>query len=487
MCTSKSPRSHVPAAVLASCLLALGGGALTACSPPDPVGTSVTNTTSDTSSESGSTYGGQEIDLREVRVGDRTFPARGVVFAAHDGADNNEPIVILSHLRAPTCSDESFEYPCPAGTEQLRYDTGMAYLGRALADQGFNVVIPDLTAVVHGGDVFTPYDQPAAWSAVVTPLLANVPGDPSRVGLVAHSRSAAFVDRAVADLGVDAVVSYGGFYDETSPAAHSDTVPVLELTGSLDSDVGLAAPKWVSAHPDAGNIESHVIPGLGHMLVNENMDDERIGCDVLDCPDAAAHKEIITAAALQWFRSALIDNVSSPQWETKYNSASTRSLRSGSIFVGPDAFSGVKLCTVPEPMGRELPPSLCPDPDDGVLDAFYTTQLGVVSDSASVAFAQPLRLPELLVAPLATAKEATALSVTLDLVMPDGSGAKKTVDIPAHHPALATLGDDTLGGTYLISGIKLADATDDIDASTVITGLTLHSPKPFILRGVVGR
>lgn len=50
-------------------------------------------------------------------------------------------LTLLSFSALASCAGPS---TCPESTEQIRYDQGMTYLGKALAERGYAVLIPDL-------------------------------------------------------------------------------------------------------------------------------------------------------------------------------------------------------------------------------------------------------------------------------------------------------------------------------------------------------
>lgn len=108
-----------------------------------------------------------QVDVGNVTVGDFTAPARGTFAESRDTA-GPKPLIVISHLRGPNCTGENYAYPCPSGTEEIRYDRGMNYLAHELAAQGYDVLIPDLGPVFIGSDVEGAYDQRELWKAVVT-------------------------------------------------------------------------------------------------------------------------------------------------------------------------------------------------------------------------------------------------------------------------------------------------------------------------------
>lgn len=77
------------------------------------------------------------------------------------------PVVVLSHLRVPTCDDLSFEHPCQKGTTKLHFDEGFLYLAEALAAQGYVSILPDLGPTMLPAYDSYPYSQENLWAQVV--------------------------------------------------------------------------------------------------------------------------------------------------------------------------------------------------------------------------------------------------------------------------------------------------------------------------------
>lgn len=108
-----------------------------------------------------------DIDLGGPRnPGEFRAPVRGQLYRpAH--ARGKAPLLVFGHLRAPACTDDLSRWPCPAGFEPMRYDLGMAYLGQALAEQGYAVLVPDLAPLYVAGALSAPYDQTTGWLRTV--------------------------------------------------------------------------------------------------------------------------------------------------------------------------------------------------------------------------------------------------------------------------------------------------------------------------------
>lgn len=473
---------------LLACALACALLALSACSPSP-------------SDHSGRARE-RAIDIGTVHAAGQDFPARGLLFPAagprpskgEDPASGSPasaegaPILIVSHLRSPNCEDGSFALECPQGVKEIRYDEGMAYLGEALSEEGFTVLIPDLGAVLSGGELTSPYDQVEAWTSVVGALLEEIPGDHSRIGLLAHSRSAAFADSAVGEFGADAILTYGGFYDETSSAPRTGQTPVLALVPELDSDVGFASMEYVAEYPASGRFTALTLPGFGHMLVNRKAPDERVGCDELECADAETHEEALVEAADAWFGRHLLGD-SGVRFDAPEGA---RILSSGGRFVGPESFTGGQVCRIPAPMSPEAPENPCPDAESGAVLAFPEVDLFAVEASASVEIPDGIVDPRLVLAPLAPA----AFPIRVDLLAEDGR--RYSASIEPSTPAIL-MGDEVASGAYFPSEVALAEADRDaspilvtdssapvIPAGTRIVSISIDAPRGVLLRGVVG-
>ena len=51
------------------------------------------------------------------------------------------------------------------------------------------------------------------------------------------------------------------------------------------------------------------VEGLGYLSVNRALSvagiDDRIGCDLMDCPDTATHEKVLTESATSWFAATM--------------------------------------------------------------------------------------------------------------------------------------------------------------------------------------
>ncbi|ACZ20208.1 hypothetical protein Sked_02390 [Sanguibacter keddieii DSM 10542] len=281
----------------------------------------------------------------EGRSGEFVAPSRGTLTVPHD-TGTALPVVVLGHLRAATCEDGSFRYPCPGGAS-VRYDVGMDYLADAIASQGYAVLAPDLAPVMLGHQVRGAYDQQSAWTETVRAQLAALDGgaqqgpsaellhggvdelrtalqvlDTSSVDWVVHSRSGMLVPSAAESLAPDhetrSIVYLATAHDlgtdtEAEPLdAPPPDVPSLGITGSEDSDVPEASTRWAAAHFDQDRREPlavGTVRGFGHNAFNEATasDDDRRACygepASASCPGTDEAQALAKQTVVEWLRA----------------------------------------------------------------------------------------------------------------------------------------------------------------------------------------
>ncbi|CED92363.1 MULTISPECIES: alpha/beta hydrolase family protein [Actinomyces] len=282
----------------------------------------------------------RDFDLGDVELGPQSnpgafrAPVRGVLVTP-DTEAQSAPLVIFSHLRTFGCADDTFGYPCARGVEEIRADRGMTYFGKALAAQGYAVLIPDLSPLWSGAELSAPYDQVAGWLATVGRMreeaIAASAGrdsvlgegltgavDASRTALIMHSRSAGIANAAVESWResaspITSLMSYGGDYgvpdgpeaDFAAPAPAY--VPLLAVDGDADRDVKQAGPMWLAEHigqPRSAPAISVRLPGYGHNYINRALSergfDDRVLDEGMEAPKAADHERMLTDVAVQW-------------------------------------------------------------------------------------------------------------------------------------------------------------------------------------------
>ncbi|WP_175956822.1 dienelactone hydrolase family protein [Schaalia sp. Marseille-Q2122] len=460
-----------------------------------------------------------DIDLGNTTAGEYSAPKRGVIVLPK-ASDAPAPLVVISHLRAPNCADGSFAYPCASGVEEYRFDRGMTYLGEALAAQGYAVVIPDLGGVFIGADTTAPYDQNAMWKEVVGGLVDMVTDagkardvlgvtalpqvDASTVGMVAHSRSGMMVDSARELFGEEvlkSVFAYGPAYDtfeleSISPA--SADVPYLAVVGELDSDVGPSANLWIGHYlPETREHPISVVqlPGLGHMFVNDAAaqagTDDRIGCDVLACPDASEHQRVMLETAIDWLNATLRGEASSlpvradqslpatvaglpARWLA--HTPGTLASVDASEFVGASEGSA-KVCVHADPMNPIQPENACPEPESGVVQSI--TEVNYLTDASATVEVAGARGMSVHVSPSGSHEPAASLTVELSLA----DGQRFTHTIPSSEAVLANRASADGNGIYHLGTIRIP--LDEAVAAGVVTGVRVTSDgAPVELKGV---
>lgn len=442
-----------------------------------------------------------DIDFGNVVDGQFAAPLRGLLVVPKPGskadkkfADAGSPLVVISHLRAPACANGVFAYPCAPNVEEYRFDRGMAYYGKLLAEQGYTVVIPDVAGIFVGADVSHPYDQNAMWkqsvSKFVDSLKSDIAGstdvfgvkdlpkvDFNNVGLLLHSRSGTVVEPALEVFGKDhvkSVFAYGPAYDTVELADISPLpadVPYLALVGEDDADVGASANLWLGHYlPTPRKTPAAVVavPGLGHMFINQAAadagTDDRRGCDLRHCPDAAEHQRVLKEVGLEWFNATLAGSSTVLPLQAsaelpdkvaglpaRWLAYSPKPLASVSVseFKGTSEQS-LQLCVNPDPMNPIEIANPCPEAEEGVVQIL--TQVGFLKDAAAEVSVSGARGLALHVAPVGTPVAAGApLEITLTLA----SGAVETVQVPASHPALRGRVGDGETEVYQLGTVRL--------------------------------
>ena len=450
-----------------------------------------------------------------------TVPKRGFVVAPTE-ASTPSPVVALSHLRAPNCSDQSFHVPCPKGTTELRYDEGMRYLGERLADEGYVAVIPDLGPVFVGEDTDDGYSQERLFEAVLADFLQGLEHDAAaggdtfgldlkgkvdvqRVGFLAHSRSATLVDAARATVGADrlkAVLTYGGAYDTYEAASMSPApadVPYLGVGGLADADVGLAPQQWlghsvVRSRTTPASVVG--LPGLGHMLVNRTAakaGDDRVGCDVVECLDAAEHERVLTEVAMSWFGAWLRGaETDLPTAATDPLPEQVAGLRARWVAATPSAaqrFSpkdlavegrgAVQECVFPDPMDPSFEGTACPEPEDGVV--LVPSPVAFATRATASVEAGPAQMIALHLAPAGTGTD-EGTPVTVGLTFPAGSTT--ALHVPATDEAVRNQATDVDNGTYVLGTVRLSVPEEARGKRIIRVAVSSDSGTPVVLRGL---
>lgn len=470
-----------------------------------------------------------EVDLGNAEVGAYRAPIRAsLIIPTH--VTKPLPLLVVNHLRAPNCSDKIFAYPCPDGTSEMRYDQGMHYFGDALARQGYAVLIPDLGAAWIGGDVTQPYDQNLMWDQIMTRLIAPIQTktegvhnpygldaiaqiDLGSIGLVVHSRSGTIVDQAMKTLGegrVKTVLAYAPAYDTLDPETFTPApadVPYLGLVGGLDADVSASANLWIGEYLPMHRQSPmlvNTVPGLGHMYINRTLSaanlDDRIGCDVLDCPDAQEHERVLITAATDWFAKTL------PAGQPGTETAKALPLGVGEAI--PDQFAGLParwlvatpgaktihlapedfvqtgttdatVCRHADPMNPVPIKHACPDPETAVVDV--ASEVLHFTKAVAKVTAQDSRTLNLHVAPTSGGDPGKG-GTTLTVRVKTNTNTHWDYTVDPTHPALMNRATKDDNGTYRLGTIRIP--LPDSVFNHVITEIELSSDHPLELRSV---
>ncbi|MDO5099126.1 MAG: hypothetical protein Q4D85_10255 [Corynebacterium sp.] len=437
-----------------------------------------------------------ELDIGNTTDRGYSAPIRGAIITPTT-FDKPAPVIVLSHLRAPNCGEHTFAFPCPAGEAEHRFDQGMYYLGEVLAEHGYATVIPDLGGIFSGADVESPYNQAEMWKQSVSALVEKLPKeniDRTNVGLFAHSRSGTLVDAAVDLFGernLRSVYAYGPGYDTVDLATISPApadIPYFSLVGDADIDVGPSANLWLGHYLDQERNHPALVaqaPGLGHMLINRNAADERIGCEEMECPDAAEHERILTESATQWFNATLLGETTttlpiSSDSELPESLAGTnvRWLAASPHAInrlGPEKLGDV--CHHADPMNPEPLPDACPEPEVGVVQIL--TGVARIQESRADINVSGARLIALHVSPSGSYQTENTVTVTLTL----DTGEVVPIQLDPHHPALRNRATEIENGTYTLGTIRIPLPQHVSEAT--IKQIEISAPNnPIEVRGI---
>ncbi|WP_336249554.1 hypothetical protein [Stomatohabitans albus] len=451
-----------------------------------------------------------EVDLGNAQTGEYRAPIRGVLVVPTEQA-SPAPLIVVSHLRVPNCANEQFAYPCPEGVEELRFDRGMTYLGEHLAAQGYAALIPDVSGAFIGDRLNDPYDQRALWtqtvSTLVNALRSDISGttatyglddairhvDLDHVGLFVHSRSGMMVDTAIQTLGADhvkSVLAYGPSYDTFDPNEFSPAgpdIPYLALAGEADLDVGASANLWLAEHIGTERTTPALaasLPGFGHLLVNRALSstgqDERTACDVVACPDARAHEQLLTTVAAAWFNTTVKGQADSlgvtsnaPLPDTLAGQPVTwlaHTIGTQVTHIGPSDLQALKpgtaaVCRHSDPMSPVPAENPCPEPEQGVMEVVNeVSHLKAAKANVDVAGATMLAVH---LAPVgAPDAKSPGTPITIGVTLADG----KTWDqsIAPSDSVLKNRATTDDNGTYRLGTIRIA-LPDSVTAGEIKT------------------
>lgn len=459
-----------------------------------------------------------EVDFGNVSDGSFHAPARGLIITPKH-ADEKTELIVISHLRAPNCTDKSFAYPCPDQVDEFRYDRGMRYLGEHLAAQGYTVIIPDLGGIFIGADVEEPYNQQVMWQKLLNQFIDIIKSgqaeqmnklgakiaqvDFSKVGLLVHSRSA-MLEQAAQDIfgktNLRSIFAYGPAYDTVELEHISDApidVPYLALVGSMDVDVGSSANLWLGHYATEQRTTpalSLELPGFGHMYINQAASaakfDDRIGCDVLECPDAKAHENIIKNLTNDWFNATLKQAKSTlPITADMPLSEQVLGLPARWLGLTPNALafvdakafvnnqSDAKICVHPDPTNPKQPDNACPESENGFVQIL--TPVAHLSRATADVNIKGIHGLSLQLSPSDSFDDVDGTAITITLHRKDAEPYQ--IKVAPTHPAVINRQSANDNGIYRLSTVRLplTQISDD-----TINAISIESQKPIYLRSV---
>ena len=477
-----------------------------------------------------------DFDLGDVSLGGRgnaaafRAPVRGVLVipdtnatpgtgttpdaeASPDAEETAAPLVIISHLRTFGCADETFRYPCLPGVKEVRADRGMIYLGKALAAQGYAVLIPDLSPLWSGEETATPYDQVRGWLLTVgrmrDELLTASSGGatvfgagmrgvirPGGAALIMHSRSAAVFNPVVdawkdSPTPITSLMTYGGDFvipdgpdPDFSPPPPAD-VPFLVVDGDADRDVKQAGTIWLTEHITQQRSAPAIgvrVRGYGHNYINRELSGRGFDDRVIDgdkAPDAAAHEALLTKLSSQWLEQTLRGGpgpfptssdaplpetladvpvqwlVAAPGDAVNWTATSGKNTDGAVEAVGGGQ---VKLCRTYASMDPNQYPDRCPDPENGVQSIRSTTARISLSRGGGARLsvqASDVQGVHLHLAPTGSrSDQLTHTPVQVALVMDDGSRLPLT--LLGSDGALRDLRTAEENGDYTVATLRFS-------------------------------
>lgn len=277
----------------------------------------------------------RDVDLGDIDLGPASrpkayrAPVRGLLITPRR-ARANAPLVVFGHLRMPGCSTMVATYPCPRGSQEMRYDRGMRWYGESLAARGYAVLIPDLAPIYSPQELSTPYSQQKAWLTAVGRLRDQaVAGDAGRrsawgtglrgmidghdTTLVVHSRSAYMVNGTIdawrrSSTPIGQVMAYGGAHDTPStdgtPTPIRANIPFLGVAGTADADVENMGSQWFTAvigAPRTAPAFQVEVEDYGHAYINRELSrrglDDRRGEVTRTAKD---HEKLLLDTTVGW-------------------------------------------------------------------------------------------------------------------------------------------------------------------------------------------
>lgn len=304
------------------------------------------------------------FDLGNVAIGDPPqpeefmSPLRGTLTLPARSSSTRARLIVIGHLRAATCADASFRFPC-GGADSIRYDAGMDYLAEKLAAQGYAVLAPDLAPVFVGQLARRgSYDQTRAWRRVVLDQVESLSRaadqsearkrlvgsdseadarvravDTSSILWIAHSRSGMMIRAAAEEAAKAGITTRGALYLATAHDVGNNEgeslddppldVPSLGIVGGRDRDVPSDSVQWAAAHFGVDRrspLAVATVGSFGHTQFNAapELADDRPDCGSKpaspSCPSGEEARAMMITTAVGWAKA--VDDASFPSFMT---------------------------------------------------------------------------------------------------------------------------------------------------------------------------
>lgn len=462
------------------------------------------------------------FDLTD-RPGQFVAPLRGsLVLPTSPGP---HPLVVVNHLRSFGCTAEAFAYPCPNGSDEIRLDQGMEYLGVALAQKGRVVLLPDPSPTLLAATSTSDYPMGAAVVKVVTALRDRVTGEVASgsiaaapAALITHSRSGLFASDLIeawqgSTTPITSLLAVAPAYDlgTTWTPAPRD-VSYLGLYGSLDDDVPFMAATYLTHHLGQSRTTAALAvkaPGYGHMFFNRALrgDDDRKSCEQGGCATAEQHEALLTKAALSWIDAAgpggdgdavprtATSELPTTLWGESVAMVAITPHEHLSLLAGSDAEAaaavvqgGVShICRMIDPANPQPPADKCPEPQAASVMTqdiplrFVTLEPGGALTYQLPASTGRVGAVALHVSPFEEQPDGHPLRITVR----DAKAATCSIDLAGNHPVLANGAGDGANMTYVVGTIR-TPVCANVDAAH-LTSISLGTPSgkaQFLVLGI---
>lgn len=430
------------------------------------------------------------LDLTDM-PGEFVTPLRGSLVTPEGPGPH--PLVVINHLRSFGCTGEVFTYPCPDGSQEIRLDQGMEYLGIALAKQGRAVLIPDLSPTLLAASATSDYPMGPAVAKVLTAQRDRLLGEANAAisagpaALITHSRSGLFAPDLIdawreSSTPITSLLAVAPAYDLGGPWTPAPPdIPYLGLYGRLDDDVPHQVATYLTYHLGAARQAPALAvqaPGYGHMFFNSALrdDDDRKACDEGDCATGEQHEALLIKAARDW-----IDAVPSGQGDDRVPRAADAVLPTTlwgeavmfvaltpgehlSLLAGTEAEASAmtvtrgtsEVCRVIDPANPQPPPDQCPEPREA---SVLTQDIPLRRISLEADGALTYQLPATLGPTAAIALHVSPVDDQpgghpLRLTLSDAAGAHCSIDLPGDHPALANRATASENASFVVGTIR---------------------------------